>query len=161
VRSLQPLVQSAPGDRSIGGGRTRGSRLQWRAGRDGLPRRGWSSGPSRRCIAGGLPVGDKVLVTGTARPWRGISGLASSPVRPMIGHRSGKLSARPETKAEAQNDKRQSVPFEYHGARCVVPGFIGDGLISWRDCDVSSLIGQRRQSSKSGLVAKVLMVHES
>jgi hypothetical protein len=138
VRSLQPLVQTASRDRGIVGCRTGGSRLRWRGGRDGLLRR---RGRSRRRIAGGLSMGDKVLVAGTARPWRGVGRLASGPVRPMIGHRSGNLGARPETEAEAQRDERQSVPFEYHAVRWVVPGFIGDGLISWRDCDVASLIG--------------------
>jgi hypothetical protein len=157
VRSLQPLVQTAPRDRGIAGGRTGGSRLRWRAGRDGLRWRG----RSRRCIASGLPVGDKVLVAGTARPWRSVGGLASGPVRPMIGYRSGNLAARPHTEAEAQRDKRQTVPFEYHAGRWVVPGFIGDGLISWRDCDVASHRLARVRVQKSGLAAKVLMVHES
>src|SRR5580704_4378650 len=114
------------------GGRA-GSRLPW-AGRTWLLRR---SSRLRR-IGAGLPVGNKVLVAGTARPWRGVGGLASGPVRPVIGHASGNLGARPETEAKAQRDERQSVTFEYHAARWVVPGVMGDGLLSWRDCDVLS-----------------------
>lgn len=141
MRSVQPLIQTAPCERGIVRNRTGRGRLWWCAGRDGLRRR-----HCRRCsrslrrIAGSLPMGDKVLIAGTARPWRGVGGLASGPVRPMIGHRAGNLGARPKTEAKAQRNKRQSVPFEYHAARWVVPGFIGDGLISWRDCDVVSLI---------------------
>jgi hypothetical protein len=141
VRSLQPLVQTAPRDRGIIGGRTGGSRLRWRAGRR---RRLWRGCGLRRVGGAALPVGDKVLVSGTTRPWRGVGGLTSGPVRPMIGHGSGNLGTRPETEAKAQRDKRQSVPFEYHAGRWVLPGSMGDGLISWRDCGVRSLIGQRR-----------------
>lgn len=117
MRSLQPLIQTAPRDGPIIGSGTGGGRRRLGAGSAGLRR----CGCRLRRVSAALPVRDKILIAGRARPRRRIAGLASGPVRPVIGNGSGKLGARPKTKAEAQRDERQRVPFKYHATRWVAP----------------------------------------
>jgi hypothetical protein len=133
VRTVQPLVQTAPRSRRIIGGRIdRGRRRSaWR-------RRAWLvARRGRICrVRCGLFVGNEVLVAGSTRPRRQLGRFASSPVRPIIGNRARNLGASPENEAEAQRHQRPGVPIESHATHWVIPGSMGDGLISWRDCDV-------------------------
>jgi hypothetical protein len=131
VRSVQPLIQTAPCHRRIAG-------WSWIA---ALSRRGWrGSGAAlggrrnraacssrRRYGALSLPVRDVFLVGWGTRTGRSAGGFAAGPVRPMVGNVAGKLGASPQTEAEAERCQRQKVSLEYHATRWVGPSARGMG----------------------------------
>jgi hypothetical protein len=131
VPTVQTSVQTAPRGRGIIGSRIHGGGRWLRA---GLVR----GHRCLRCVILGLPMGNEVLVARATWPGRGAVRLATGPMWPVIGNSSGNLGARPKNKAETERDERQGVPLEYHATRWVVTGSLRDGLISWRDCGVSS-----------------------
>jgi hypothetical protein len=128
VRSVQPLIQTAPCARRIAG-------WSWIA---ALSRRGWRGGSAalggrrnraacssrRRYGALSLPVRDVFLVGWGTWTGRSAGGFATGPMRPMVGNGGATC---PQTKAEAERCQRQKLSLEYHATCWVGPSARGMG----------------------------------